>query len=196
MASTAVQRRTFSPEFGQKVLVDRTSLQMSDKLTFPEWVQLGRSLTEVGDSMAWWVGDWIEQGTVVYGGKYEAALEVMPLEQGTLHNYALVARRFAESSRRREDLSWGHHQVVAALDAPLADEWLATAASSGWSVHELREQLRASRSLPAEDQTRVTLERLTLTVPEDRAERWKSAADRAGASFEEWCAATLDAAAA
>lgn len=199
MAGTVVQRRTFSPEFGQKVLVDRTSLQMSDKLSFPEWVQLGRSLTEVGDSMAWWVGDWIEQGTVVYGGKYEAALEVMPLEQATLRVYALVARRFAESSRRREDLSFTHHQYVAALEPAVADEWLARAASAEWSAHELREQLRAARNVEAPqhlDATEITLEQLRLTVPVDRAERWKTAADRAGVSFEEWCSATLDAAAA
>lgn len=196
MSSTAVQRRTFSPEFGNRVTVDRTSLQMSDELGFDEWVQLGRKLTEVGDSMAWWVGDWIEQGTVVYGGKYEAALEVMSLDVDTLTRYALVARRFSEIRRRRQDLKWGHHREVAALDAAAADEWLARAASSEWSVHELREQLRASRALPADDQTHVTLERLTLTVPEDRAERWKTAADRAGVSFEEWCSTTLDAAAA
>jgi hypothetical protein len=194
--TTAIaNRRPFSPELGDKVTVDRTSLQMSDELTFDEWVQLGRQLTEVGDSMAWWVGDWIEQGTVVYGGKYEQALNVMPFEYATLRDYAYVARKFSELSRRIDNLSWGHHQVVAALDAAHADMWLGRAGDEGWTVRDLREHLRASRALPADDGTRITLEQLRFTVPTERAERWKQAADRAGVSFEEWCADTLDEAA-
>lgn len=196
MTTTATEkRRAFSPEFGQQVTVDRTSLAMSDELSFDDWMQLGRQLTEVGDSMAWWVGDWIEQGTVVYGGKYEQALEVMPLELGTLKNYAMVARRFSETSRRHDALSFTHHQYVASLDPEDADRWLDRAETEGWSSHELREQLRAVRALPEDTSTStITLERLTLTVPEDRAERWKHAADEAGLSFQEWCSATLDAA--
>lgn len=196
MSTTAPEkRRAFSPEFGQQVTVDRTSLAMSDELSFDDWKQLGRQLTEVGDSMAWWVGDWIEQGTVVYGGKYEQALEVMPLDLGTLKNYALVARRFSETSRRRDALSFGHHQVVAPLEPAQADEWLTAAEDNGWSVTALRDALRFARATPADAGARITLERLTLTVPEDRAERWKHAADEAGLSFQEWCSATLDAAA-
>jgi hypothetical protein len=101
MSSTAVvRRRAFSPEFGRKVWVDRTSLELTDELTFEEWVNLGEQLTEVGDSMAWWVGDWIEQGTVVYGGKYADALEVMALDLSTLQNYAYIARRPRSSTPR------------------------------------------------------------------------------------------------
>lgn len=194
MSTTVAQRRDYSPEFAGKVTVDRTSLQMSETLPFDEWVQLGRQLTEVGDSMAWWVGDWIEQGTVVYGGKYEEALKVMSLEYDTLRNYALVARRFAELSRRRDNLSFGHHQVVASLDAVDADLWLDRATEQRWSVHDLREHLRASRALPAVDASKITLEQLKLTVPAERAHMWREAADDSGLSFEEWCGNALDAA--
>jgi hypothetical protein len=194
--STIAKRRAFSPEFGQKVTVDRTSLAMSDELSFEDWVLLGRQLTEVGDSMAWWVGDWIEQGTVVYGGKYEEALRVMGLDLGTLKNYAMVARRFAETSRRRDDLSFTHHQYVTSLAPEQADAWLASAVEHEWSAKALQDALRFARATPPENGgAHITLERLTLTVPEDRADRWKHAADEAGLSFQEWCAQTLDAAA-
>jgi hypothetical protein len=196
MSSTEIaRRRTFSPEFGQKVLVDRTSLAMDDELSFEEWISLGEQLTEVGDSMAWWVGDWIEQGTVVYGGKYADALEVMALDLSTLKSYAYVSRRFSETFRRRNNLSWSHHEAVAALVPAEQDAFLDNAARHRWSVRELREHIRAARALPAAGE-HITLERLTLTVPEDRAERWKHAADAAGVSFQEWCAKTLDEAAA
>jgi hypothetical protein len=192
MSSTAVvRRREFSPEFGRKVWVDRTSLELTDELTFEEWVNLGEQLTEVGDSMAWWVGDWIEQGTVVYGGKYADALEVMALDLSTLKSYAYVARRFSETFRRRNNLSWSHHEAVASLVEAEQDAFLDAAVKHEWSVRDLRDAIRDARALPPGDAT-ITLERLTLTVPEDRAERWKHAADEAGLSFQEWCATTLD----
>jgi hypothetical protein len=207
MTGTAVARRPFNQaEFADKVMVDRVSLQMSETLEFDEFIRLGRSLTEVGDSLAWWVGDAIEQATVIYGGKYEAALEVMALEEQTLRVYALVCRRFAEPSRRRERLSFTHHQYVASLDPAEADRWLDRAEAEAWSAHELREQVRASRvEAPQHDTvTRVTLEQLKVTIPQDRADRWREAADRAGITVEEavatavdeWAARTLDTAAA
>lgn len=200
MSSTTVERRrTFSPEFGQKVLVDKTSLAMSDELSFEEWIQLGEQLTEVGDSMAWWVGDWIEQGTVTYGGKYDEALRVMSLDYETLRRFAAVSRAFAQTGRRRPNLSWGHHREVYHLSDAEQNAFLDSAEKHGWSVMDLRGAIRDSRALPVQavtGSTLVTLERLTLTVPEDRADRWKHAADEAGLSFQEWCATTLDEAAA
>lgn len=196
MSTAVAQRRPFSPEFGSRVTVDRTSLQMSEQLSFDEWIQLGKGLTDVGDSMAWWVGDWIEQGTVVYGGKYQEALKVMALELSTLQTYAYVARKFHQTSRRIEVLSFGHHHVVASLDPADADAWLERAVDENWSVGELREQLRASRALPADDGSRVTLRQLKFTVPDDRAQRWERRADSLGLPFDEWVLTALDAAAA
>lgn len=196
--STAIARRPFNQaEFADKVLVDRVSLQMSETLTFQEFINLGRSLTEVGDSLAWWVGDWIEQGTVIYGGKYEEALKVMALDYQTLRKYALVARRFAQPSRRRESLSFAHHEVVASLEPADADAWLERAETERWSRDELREQLQTSRNVArraTDDGTRITLEQLKLTVPAERAHMWREAADDSGLSFEEWCGNALDAA--
>lgn len=204
MTSTAVARRPFNhAEFADKVLVDRVSLQMSETLSFEEFVRLGRSLTEVGDSLAWWVGDAIEQATVIYGGKYEAALEVMALDEQTLRTYALVARRFADPTRRHDALSWAHHREVSSLEPADADGWLDRALAEGWSRDELRDELRAARVVARRATTHhvhVTLEQLRVTIPHDRAERWRSAADRAGMSIEdavatavdEWVARTLD----
>jgi hypothetical protein len=166
MSTDMTQRRPFSPEFADRVTVNRTSLQISDDLSSDDWELLGRQLTEVGDSMAWWVGDWLVQGGKRYGETYDKAVALLPLEQATLENYKYIAGAF-ESSRRRE-LSWGHHRVVAAFGPEAADTWLQLAEEGGWSMRELRAQIRESLQRDLVPST-ITPERLTLTVPEERA---------------------------
>jgi hypothetical protein len=195
MSTALAQRREFSPEFGQRVTVTKTSLAISAELTRDEWENLGEQLGEVGDSTAWWIGDWINAGERNYGEKYTRAEEVTGLDYGTLRNYAHGASRF-DLSHRNDKLSFRHHMVVASHDSEAAAIWLGLAAEHGWSVRELQEQIRGEVTKDLGDPARVTLERLTLTVPEDTAERWKHAADDAGLSFQEWCAKTLDEAAA
>jgi len=118
----------------------------------------------------------------------------MGLAESTLKSYAYLSRRF--TTFRRRNLSWGHHEVVAALVEAEQDAFLDSAEKHAWSVRDLRDAVRDSRALPVFDETRITLEQLKLVVPHDTAERWKTAADRAGLAFPEWCAKTLDAAAA
>jgi hypothetical protein len=55
-----------------------------------------------------------------------------------------VASRF-EISRRREILSWSHHETLAALDVDRQDYWLDRASAERLSVSDLRVELRSSR---------------------------------------------------
>jgi hypothetical protein len=136
MSTEMTRRRPFSPEFADRVTVNRTSLEMTEELSPEEWVLLGRQLTEVGDSMAWWVGDWLVQGGKRYGETYKKALALLPLEEATLKDYAYMARAFERS--RRRDLSWGHHRVVAAFGPEAADTWLNLAETNDTTRNELR----------------------------------------------------------
>jgi N6-adenosine-specific RNA methylase IME4 len=52
-----------------------------------------------------------------------------------------------ELSRRRDNLSWSHHQEVAKLDAADQDAWLDRTALEAWTQKELRRQLRAGPSV-------------------------------------------------
>ncbi|OGO52525.1 MAG: hypothetical protein A2148_08490 [Chloroflexi bacterium RBG_16_68_14] len=61
-------------------------------------------------------------------------------DYGTVRNYRRVARRFPEGARRRA-LSFGHHEAVVSREE--AEEWLARAERSGWSIRELRDAIRA-----------------------------------------------------
>jgi len=57
----------------------------------------------------WWIGDWLAFGERKYGEMYEKALEVTEKDYGVLRNAVSVAGKI-EMSRRRDNLSWGHHR--------------------------------------------------------------------------------------
>lgn len=182
--------------FGEHVQAERLGLAINEDMPFEEWVALGRKLGAMANSSAWWIGDWVNQGEIVYGGKYEEALAITGLDYQTLANCAHVARAFPEISRRREKLSFGHHATLTALEPSEQDEWLARSAEQEWSVMQLRNELRASRALPGDGNGHVALQRIQIDAPADRAERWRAAAERSEKPFGEWAAEVLDQAAA
>lgn len=55
----------------------------------------------------------------------------------TLRNLAYVASRF-DPSRRRDDVSWSHHAVLAGLDPSSQDLWLGQVAAAHLTVRGLR----------------------------------------------------------
>jgi len=128
--------------------VSETALALPDGLTFDEWAQVGEALGTMDRASAWWTGDWINAGERHYGESYAQALDRTKLDYQTLANRAWVASR-VEFSRRRENLSWGHHEVVAALGPAEQDTWLDRAEVEGWSVHELRRAIKAPLLLEA-----------------------------------------------
>ena len=114
-----------------------------------QWKQAGHALLKCKDSVNFWIGDWINYGIAEYGDKYATALEVFKaegsagygLDEGTLRNIASIASR-VDLSRRRDNLSFTHHEAVAHLPAREQDHWLAMAAMNSFSVSELRAEIR------------------------------------------------------
>jgi hypothetical protein len=148
-------------------------------------------------------------GEAAYDGRYRKAIEETSLDYQTLRNSAWVARRFA-LSRRRDSLSFGHHAEVAALPEAEQDFWLRKAQESGWSVKQLRQQVRTSLSqrserdgrqsgpLPGAHQTDESARtqrssvRLEFRIARWRLETYQVAADEADLTLEEWAVLTLD----
>lgn len=110
-----------------------------------EWARLGRNLGVMSRGNQWWIGDWIRYGDTRYGEKYSRASKLTGYDVQTLTNYVYVATRFADITRRREKLSWSHHEAVAALDPDQQDNWLTLAVGLKWAVKDLRCELRARR---------------------------------------------------
>jgi hypothetical protein len=122
------------------------SLELPPDTAFEIWVETGRKLAKAANAIQWWWGDWWAFGETRYGQRISQLSESgCPLAPETLMNYAVVCRRF-EPSRRREVLSFSHHQVVAPLPAAEAGRLLDWAAETiptqgrPRSVKELRDE--------------------------------------------------------
>lgn len=122
-----------------------TSLVLPDSLTYDAWEEVGRVLGRMERSVQWWIGDWVRFGERSYGEMYSQAIEETGRDYGTLRNDVWVAERF-DLSRRRDNLSFGHHQEVAADPPSIADAWLDQAEAGGWTRDDLRKARRRAKA--------------------------------------------------
>lgn len=109
-----------------------------------EWATVGRRIGAVGRNIQWLLGDWIAYGNQKFGERYVRASKITGYDTQTLMNMVYVASRF-ENSRRRENLSWSHHETLASLESGEQDSWLDQAIAHRWAVSDLRMMLRVSR---------------------------------------------------
>lgn len=109
-----------------------------------EWAEAGRRIGSVGRNIQWLLGDWIAYGNLKFGERYARAAKITGYDPQTLMNMVYVATRFS-ISRRRENLSWSHHEALAAQEPEEQDRWLDQAALHHWSVLDLRTMLRMAK---------------------------------------------------
>jgi hypothetical protein len=113
-------------------------------LDLPQWAAAGRRLGAMGRCSQWTVGDWVRYGHARFGERYAPAARITGYDVQTLMNMVYVASRF-DVSRRRENLSWSHHETVAPLDIEQQEYWLDHAATEKLSIADLRLELRSAR---------------------------------------------------
>lgn len=125
-------------------------------LPYESWENLGRCIGFAGNAWQWWAGDWINIGETLFGeqaaqamddkaSRYDIVRRTIGKEQQTLLNISSVCRKVARP-RRRIELSFGHHSVVAPLDPEEQSEWLRLAVEGQWSIAELREKIRDAKN--------------------------------------------------
>jgi hypothetical protein len=160
-------------------------------MPFDAWRALGARVGSHSSASSWWLGDWLAFGRMKYGRRYRDAVDVTGLDYQTLRNYAVVARRF-EPSRRRKGLTFHHHAELCAFPEDDQERWLNLAEQHGWSKRELRRQIRGARvdSVPEAPRRSVM-----LTLEPERERLWDEAARRAAIDLEAWIISILDAAA-
>lgn len=125
--------------------ITATSWVATREIELAEWIAAGQYLGTVGRSSQWWIGDWILYGNTKFGERYARAARITGYDVQTLTNMVYVASRY-EISRRREKLSWSHHESLAALTPAEQDHWLDQAAAERLSVADLRMLLRSARA--------------------------------------------------
>lgn len=134
-----------------------TGLNLPDGLAYEEWEYIGKMLGVMGRSLSWAAGDWLLYGenAEAIGERHTQAADLMQYDPKTLQNAVWVCQRF-EPDRRREGLSFKHHEVVAALDEKGQDQWLDLAEENGWSVHEFRAHYKERKELEHGTRARST----------------------------------------
>jgi hypothetical protein len=106
----------------------------------------------IGRRIHWWIGDLLVYGERRWGEMYEEMIERTGYEIRTLRTLKWVAGQI-HPSRRRDDLSFAHHQEAAGLTADEQDAILARAALEGWT----REMVRHAVNRLAYEQERPTV---------------------------------------
>jgi len=135
----------FAAELGE---VTPVSWQPPAELTFEEWTAIGNTLQQVGASLNWWIGDWLNYGEGKWGEMYAQAVEVTGWEYDRLRTTKWVANA-VKLSFRKDNLSWTHHVHVAGLEPTEQSKWLELATANGWRSGQLRDAIKASKQLPA-----------------------------------------------
>jgi len=134
--------------------VTLTGATFDETITFAEWLLVMRKCVRVKEAIQWVIGDGINfafrqfvEGAPnrgerkLYLMRYTEALDSLPYEPRSLHDFAYVARH-VDSSIRIEELSFRHHQLVAAFDQKKQKKYLSVAAKNKFSVADLNEYIR------------------------------------------------------
>lgn len=121
-----------------------TSLELPPDLDYDTYEAIGRLLGEWYKRNAWYIGDFLVYGEGIYGERFAQAAAETGLSEQTLLNRSYVCRHIPPS-RRRPELSFSTHALVAPLGAREQRAWLARAAEHGWTRAELAARMKARR---------------------------------------------------
>lgn len=125
----------------EKVTISKAGLVFSDDVTYPEWVQILGSLKLMKGAVHFWIGDALNYGEGKFGEQFSQVLDGLDYEYGTLQNDKWVSGRIPPS-RRREKLTFAHHQEVADLMPEDQEKMLDDAESKGLNTKDFRAHVR------------------------------------------------------
>lgn len=157
--------------------VSSVGLTIDPALPFERWEQMGLFIGRLREASLWWIGAWINHGEAAYGEKYAQALDATGLDYGRLRNIAHVEGRVA-LPRRRDNLSFYHHELVAKLPPREQTRWLDKAEKAEWSGRELRDALVESGKIETVEQPKWSAEE-QLEQARQEADEWRTRAEDA-----------------
>lgn len=128
-------------EVGVKFKTSAVGITSTAKCTWAEWECALSVTASIVKSSPFWLGDMLCIGHSKFGEKYSQAINDTGFDPSYLANLKYVCSR-VDLSRRREELSFSHHQEVASLDPKDQDKWLALAVTNKWTRAQLREALQ------------------------------------------------------
>jgi len=130
------------------------SLELPSDLDFDGWQHRGKMLMLLQKATAWWIGDWLNFGEHTFGEMYTQAVDVTGKDLDTLRKYQWVAEQIPPE-RRRERLTFGHHDAIASLPPVEQDKLLDEAIESDWNVTDIRKAANKQKDTPGQPEKPV-----------------------------------------
>lgn len=140
MATQSLAVRSFST-LGVKCALDETSLLVPDSTSFEEVERMLEAMKGLRNCTLWWIGDLLLFSERAFGEKYAQLLDAADFEYSTLRNVCYVTTHVAPAVRRKELTFW-HHQEVAALPPGDQKKFLKIAVDQKLSAGALRTMIR------------------------------------------------------
>ena len=137
-------------KLGNHFSLTTTGLVVRGTPGFEEYAGVGLALQHFMVAVPYALGDWMNYGeerrkkSPEWGEKLDQAMAGTGQARHTLMNASYVCRAVSPDVRR-ESPSPTHTAEVAPLEAPDQRRWLIKASTEGWTVRELRQNLRAAR---------------------------------------------------
>jgi hypothetical protein len=173
-------------DLGDGIVSRKNGLEITVELTFNDWKRLGEKLLETQDRALWSIGDWRVYGER-YGKEYHEALASLDEASRFIQASARVARSF-ETERRRDQLTFEMHEVVAGCEPDEQDQWLDDAERQGWTRRQMQFAF-------VEAIAKVPLPSLSVKAVGELRELCVQAAERQGMDPREWAMQVLERAA-
>ena len=138
MTDIAVQSAVVEYQSNALVFLEKPSWEQAESLV--------NTLMTMEAAVNHWIGDAVIYFEAVFPDVYP---QLFPEHAAkSLANMRWVSSKI-EQSRRRETLSWSHHEAVSGLDRPEdQDEVLETAELNNMTVSETRKMVRAMKGKP------------------------------------------------
>jgi len=120
-----------------------TGLTINGEPTKEDHLKIARGV-KFAENAVHWVTDDLAKTWKQSWGMYDELEKATGFTTQTLEIDKHVAIRI-ENFRRRKNLKFGHHQNVASLEPDQQDYWLERAEEEGWSVQEMRQQIKGGK---------------------------------------------------
>ncbi len=142
-----------------------TGLVVNGSPTFAEYSGVGDFIHRAVKASGWWAADWLKYGRHRQDWKerLDALLDVTDYSDETARKLTYLGENVA-SERRRADVDISAHFEVAPLSPKEQDRWLAKTAEHGWSVRELRAEIRAAERTKILSGQAPTIHTVDVTV--------------------------------
>lgn len=134
----------FRPINFGSIILTATGMEVSGRPSLTEYEAAGMFIQRTHAASGFWLGDWLRYGDSRDDWRERLSqIQDIGISEKTAKNVRAIAG--IDPSRRRDDVDFSAHDAVAGMAGPDQEHWLERAHMEGWTVRELRLEIRASK---------------------------------------------------